>query len=344
MNRITLLLVAMLPLSAVAAPKKDKKEGPTVEQKEADRHFKSGVELYKEGKVSEALAEFERAYEIAPHPLVLFNIATCYRDLSFYGKAVHYYERFLAEGKGKVPPARLKEAQSDLDTLNGRIARVSVKITGPADTKLSLDGKELSSSDETLMVAPGEHKLVARAPGHKDAEKTVRVASGDRVEAALVLEKLEPLVVNTRVERTDPTETTLRVEAPLSRKRFMLGAAYGTNLLLFSETGAPTLGLGFAVHPRIEIGVDAVVVAYAVMPNVRVRLAGDKLGVHATVAMPVSFTDGEMSETFIAGAAGLGLRFRATPALALRLESLVSFGTKDRGTTLPTFLGGELWF
>src|ERR1700753_3087327 len=78
----------------------------TPEQKEADRHFKSGVALFKEAKYAEALAEFERAYEIAPHPLVLYNIAGCHRELSHYAEAVTYYRRFLAEGKDgkdKIP-------------------------------------------------------------------------------------------------------------------------------------------------------------------------------------------------------------------------------------------------
>ena len=46
------------------------------------------------------------------------------------------------------------------------------------------------------------------------------------------------------------------------------------------------------------------------------------------------------------GAAGLGLRMRlpAMPSLALRLESYVSFAGETHGTTIPTFLGGELWF
>ena len=46
----------------------------------------------------------------------------------------------------------------------------------------------------------------------------------------------------------------------------------------------------------------------------------------------------------MAGAVGLGLRYRPTPGLAFRLEWLVSYAGKTHGTTVPTFLGGELWF
>jgi hypothetical protein len=51
-----------------------------------------------------------------------------------------------------------------------------------------------------------------------------------------------------------------------------------------------------------------------------------------------------MSSWFASVAAGGAVRFRASPHLAFRLESYVSFGGERRGTAIPTFLGGELWF
>src|SRR5215813_3363942 len=126
------------PLGTVAhaAPKRKpapRPEPKTPEQKDADHHFKSGVALFKEAKYAEALAEFERAYEIAPHPLVLYNIAGCHRELSHYGEAVTYYQRFLTDGKGAVPAARLTAAQTELDAILARVARVTVTIAPAAD-------------------------------------------------------------------------------------------------------------------------------------------------------------------------------------------------------------------
>src|SRR6478752_5225126 len=125
MTRWSLCIMLAVATPAVAAPK----DGPSAAQKEADRHFKSGVALYKENKYSEALAEFERAYEIAPHPLVLYNIATCHRELSQYGDAVKFYRRFIKEGPAaKVAPAKIKTAQAELDAVLARIARVTVSV------------------------------------------------------------------------------------------------------------------------------------------------------------------------------------------------------------------------
>jgi hypothetical protein len=332
-----IVLAAWAP--AVAAPKKQEQ---TAQKKEADRHFKSGVALYKEAKYSEALAEFERAYEIAPHPLVLYNIATCHRELSQYGLAVKYYQRFISEGKDKVPAARIKEAQTELDAVLARIARVTIRIEGGEGAKVILDGNELGTMplDAPLIVPPGEHRLVVRAEGKQDAERSVRVASGDEIEVTLTLVEKPAPIVEQRVV-VDTLSPSLA--APV-QKRFGVGLAFGTNLMNVGETGAPSVGGSFAVTSRVEIGIDAVVVAFAVMPSVRVRLAGEQLSVHAAAALPIAFTGGEMSETFVAGAVGLGVRYRATPAFAVRLESFASFATKDHGTTVPTFVGGELWF
>jgi len=344
MRVLPLLLIAT---SAVAAPKKEPPKKDTAEQKDADKHFKAGVALYKEAKFTEALAEFERAYEIAPHPLVLNNIAACHRELSQYGEAVKYYRRFLDEGKGKVPPARLTEAKKDLDDILARIA--SITITSNVDgAKLTLDGNELGTTplDGPLMVPPGEHKLVARAAGKKDAERSVRVASGDKVDVKLELAdapaEVDPTGRHLNALRTDEIGPHRQVVP--ARKRFAVGAAFGTNLMRVSETGAPSLSLAYAPLDRLEIGIDAIFVAYAVMPSVRVRIIGDQLALHAAVAVPIAFTDGTMSETFVAGAVGLGVRYRPMPMIAFRLESFAAIATNNHGLTLPAFLGGEVWF
>ena len=320
-----------------ARPAKPDAKSP--EQKEAERHFQSGVELFKESKYAEALAEFERAYEISPQPLVLYNIAGCHRELSHYSEAVSYYRRFLAEGKDKVKPARLAAAQAELDGILARIARVTVTVSpGLSDVSLILDGTPIDKPENPLILPPGEHRLVARAAGRSDSERSLRVASGDEIAVELKLAELPPAPV------ARPQIVERIVPAPSAPPRFSLGASFGTNLLRASDSGAPSLDLGIAITSRIEVGAEVMLVAFAAIPSVRVRLAGDVLSLHAIGAVPISFNDGPMTGTFVAGGLGLGVRYRATPGVAFRLESFASYAGKAHGTTLPTFLGGELWF
>jgi hypothetical protein len=333
---------------ALAAPKAKPARAParparkTPEQKQAERHFQSGVALFKEAKYAEALAEFERAYEISPQPLVLYNIAGCHRELSHYSEAVTYYGRFLTDGKGKVKPARLAAAQAELDGILARIARVTVTVTPNLDgVTLILDGAPLDKPAMPLILPPGEHRLVARADGRRDGERSLRLASGDELSVELVLAELPPPPPPepVAIERAAP-----RPAGPPRPRRFALGAGFGMDLKRTKDSGAPSLGLGVAIGSRLELGVDALLVAYAAIPTVRVRIAGNALSLHAAGAVPIAFNDGPMTTTFVAGALGLGLRFRPTPGLAFRLESFWSYAGKVHGTTFPTFLGGELWF
>lgn len=332
---------------AASRPKKDRDKAepkPDLEsaapttptQEEADRHFRSGVTLYKEAKYSEALAEFERAYEIAPHPLVLYNIAGCQRELSRYAEAVRYYRRFLEEGRDTITKVRLDNAQGELNDILARIARVTVTVQDVEGAELVLDGEALGTLplDMPLVLPPGEHKLVARAAGYRDAERVLRLASGDELQVDLTMVELPAAPKAVRQDRPRKRHAA---------RRFSLGAGFGTNLRQVGETGAPSARLALAMG-RVELGVEGVFVAYAVVPSLRVRLLGDALSLHLVAAAPVAIKAGAMEETFVAGAGGLGLRYRASPALAFRLETYASYAGKAHGTTVPTFFGGELWF
>lgn len=342
MKRTAILLGCLLGAGvASAAPKKrpPKPAEKTPEQKEADRHFKAGVALYGEQKFAEALAEFERAYEIAPAPIVLYNIAACHRELSHYSESVKFYRRFLDEGEGHAPADRIVAAKAELDGILARIARVSV--TAPDGAEVLVDGQSVGTMplDMPLIVAPGEHKVQVKLAGKRDGDKNLRVASGDEISVKISLAD-QP--------KTPPPEDRVVVvappEEPPAPKVFALSAGFGTNFQMVGKSGVPDLGLGYSIGDRLQLAVDVTFVAYAVMPSVRVRLAGDRASVHLIGAVPVAFTDGGMSETWVSGAGGIGLRLRATPALALHLEAYASYGLKDHGLTFPAFVGGEVWF
>src|SRR5215470_17590041 len=294
----TVELCAAPDAHAKAPRKAEPKAKPkTPKQKEADQRFKRGVALFNEAKYAEALAEFQRAYEIAPHPLVLYNIAGCHRQMSHYAEAVNYYRQFLNEGKGVVPAARLTAAQSELDATLLLIARVTVTVSPALDgTTLLLDGAPLDTTTMPLILPPGEHRLTARTPGRPDAERTVRVASGDEVGVELVLSQ-PPLAREPPGETPapTPTPTPMGVEATAApavprhpNRRFGIGAGFGTNLRLASNTGAPSLSLALPVGSRLELGLDGMFVAWSVVPSVRVRLAGEALSVHVVGAVPIS--------------------------------------------------------
>ncbi|MFT3710472.1 MAG: TonB-dependent receptor [Archangium sp.] len=62
---------------------------------EARRHFKTGMQLIADGKVDDGVKELLEAYDIRPHPNVLFNIAKAYENANRINDALHFYNRYL---------------------------------------------------------------------------------------------------------------------------------------------------------------------------------------------------------------------------------------------------------
>jgi len=62
---------------------------------EARAHFKRGMESISAGKYEDGIAELEKAYEILPHPNVLYNIARAHAEGGNLDKAVENFKRYL---------------------------------------------------------------------------------------------------------------------------------------------------------------------------------------------------------------------------------------------------------
>jgi len=70
------------------------------ERTEARAHFKKGMAEIADGKYDVGIEELKKAYDILPHPNVLYNIARAYVDQGDLENAVAYYKKYL-EGNPK---------------------------------------------------------------------------------------------------------------------------------------------------------------------------------------------------------------------------------------------------
>ena len=70
------------------------------ERTEARAHFKKGMAEIADGRYEVGIDELKKAYDILPHPNVLYNIARAYVDSGDLENAVGYYKKYL-EGNPK---------------------------------------------------------------------------------------------------------------------------------------------------------------------------------------------------------------------------------------------------
>lgn len=100
---------------------------------EARRHFRGGMDLIAQGQLDAGAAELEAAYELMPHPNVLYNLARAYFDAGQYVETVLYFERYL-----KSDPPDSDQVQLIVDALRDRLAKQTLVDSEPSsDANLS---------------------------------------------------------------------------------------------------------------------------------------------------------------------------------------------------------------
>lgn len=164
-------------------------------RREAATHFRMGVSLYEEGDFQAALAEFERANESAPSPVVLYNIAQTHLAMRDYVAATDALRRYLELGGDRITPERRAEVDSQLQTLAMRVGRINV-VCNEDGASISIDGRPMGRTplSEPLRVSSGRHQLVVRAAGREPNEQTVTVAGNTDITVEVEFAPLPPEV------------------------------------------------------------------------------------------------------------------------------------------------------
>ncbi len=177
-------LVSALPARGADAPTEDKRV-------EAKKHFHRGVELYEEQDFRGALAEFERAYELAPSYKVLYNIGQANFQLQSYPKALDALDLYLERGGAEIPAARRKEVEESRAKLRARIA--TLEIRSNVEAAFAIDDVPVGTGRATslrIRLGAGPHVVIAEADGYVGARKTVTLTGEDETRVDLDLQRI----------------------------------------------------------------------------------------------------------------------------------------------------------
>ena len=107
------LPILVLALSAFAAPTRGFAQAPPANEAGKAR-FDQGVKQYNLGRFTEAIAEFEKAYDVDPAPILLFNIAQSHRQLGNKEKALFFYRRYLEQAPDAPNRQNVEQRMKDL--------------------------------------------------------------------------------------------------------------------------------------------------------------------------------------------------------------------------------------
>jgi hypothetical protein len=230
------------PATATASGSATTSDAPAVTPREVARtKFARGNDLFDEGRFDDALAEFRSSYEIFASPNSRLMIARALVALGRRAEAYVELGKVIEEAAaGGDPYARAGEtAEAEREALEPEIGRVKVTLSGaPEGTVVRRVGGEHAIPDPSapIVVDPGDHRFVARAPDGREAEATVTVAPGATAEAHIDLEPPAPDV------EPEPVAVTIDEAraVPLRTWSYVAGGVGAAGLITFGVFGAMT--------------------------------------------------------------------------------------------------------
>lgn len=165
----TCLMVAAVRPGAAQAP-----EDPAVSLARA------AEVMMKEGRLDEAAALFQKAYDLDPAPTLLYNIGRVYDLKGDLARARDYYERFLAHEKD---PERLARGRQRLEAVLDRTPGRIVVTTDPLDASVAVDGAAVPRQGTEAMaeVRRGSHRVRVEREGFLAFEEDAVVQPGGEV-------------------------------------------------------------------------------------------------------------------------------------------------------------------
>ena len=169
--------------AAETTPAADATAGPPADdtQAKAREHYSNGKALYEKGSYADAMAEFQTAYDLKPHPSVLKSIAECKVQMGDLPGAIAMFEKYLAD-----PTSTKKEdVQAKLTELKAMMARVEI-TSDPAGASLLVDGAATDKvTPAAIDLSPGEHHVVLNVDGYQPLEKSLTLAKGEQGKIAV---------------------------------------------------------------------------------------------------------------------------------------------------------------
>ncbi|MBK8479644.1 MAG: hypothetical protein IPL40_00470 [Proteobacteria bacterium] len=168
---------------AEAAAKPRAARAEALREARARRHFRRGEAAFAAGDFRAALADYDRAFRLAPLAGLLFNIAQCHRNLGAHERAIYTYKLYLA----RLPEAPNREAVlaliAELQPLVARPATgtgAKGSATTPAAASPPRKGapfEQAQGSQDVVVWGEGAEAAVASGPAGEAARAGVNPAA-----------------------------------------------------------------------------------------------------------------------------------------------------------------------
>jgi len=182
-SRVSHLLAALAFASACFAP------SSAAHAADADELFKEGKKLAAAKKFDDACPKLAESYKLSSSPATLLELALCHQGqgklATAWGEMLDAETDARKAGRSDVE----SRARGNSKALEPKLPRITVSVaTNTPGLEIALDGQKMELAalgGKGRPVDPGEHKIVASAPGRKSWETTLSLKQGERKNAVV---------------------------------------------------------------------------------------------------------------------------------------------------------------
>jgi hypothetical protein len=149
--------------------------------------FSRGLAAMEEGRFGDAVAALRESLTLAPRSATAFNLAVSLRGQGELIAAEQVFGEMLEGRFGRLDTAQAREVAALRSALAQDIAMLHLRVEGPAETRVQLDGAELAleRGEAEVRIDPGEHNVSATAVDHEASDQRIAVEPGARIDLAI---------------------------------------------------------------------------------------------------------------------------------------------------------------
>jgi tetratricopeptide (TPR) repeat protein len=152
-------------------------------KEEAKKHFELGKAYYKQSEYTKAIEEFQKAYSLYAHSVILYNIAQAYEKEGNIPMALRFFREYLraspnAEDRNTI----LISIQNLEKKLQERgIQQVGIYST-PSEADVAINGKVVGKTPFVIELKPGKYTLSLTKKGYMPIDKEFIVSPDKSLE------------------------------------------------------------------------------------------------------------------------------------------------------------------
>jgi tetratricopeptide (TPR) repeat protein len=175
------LLVCCTLAAAVAPARAEDRDSARI-------HFEAAQAAERRGDWQTVIEEYQRAYKLAPHPTVLFNMAKAHEKLSQFREAADLLRQYLKDS----PYAE------DRDAVLARIERARdrpshVTVSFPPGATLFVNGELRGQIPTEIDLPAGQYVMHVERDADRSRDLTIVLGYGDPAEPTFELERAPPV-------------------------------------------------------------------------------------------------------------------------------------------------------